>query len=106
MADLKKRGKFQGGKGKGKGKGKFAGKGKGKRPSKGRVFFKKKFCKFCADKVDQVDYKDVLKLKRFITEKGKILPSRITGNCAGHQRIVAEAIKKARYIALLPYVTE
>ncbi len=104
MAELKKRGRFQGGKGKGKGK--FAGKGKGKRPAKGRMFFKKKFCKFCADKVDQVDYKDILKLKRFITEKGKILPNRITGNCAGHQRIVAEAIKKARYIALLPYVSE
>ena len=104
MAELKKRGRFQGGKGKGKGK--FAGKGKGKRPAKGRMIFKKKFCKFCADKVDQVDYKDILKLKRFITEKGKILPNRITGNCAGHQRIVAEAIKKARYIALLPYVSE
>ena len=104
MAELKKKGRFQGGKGKGKGK--FAGKGKGKKPAKGRVFFKKKFCKFCAEKVDQVDYKDVLKLKRYITEKGKILPNRITGNCAGHQRIVAEAIKKARYIALLPYVNE
>ena len=79
---------------------------KTKRPSKGKFFFRKKFCKFCKDKVDQIDYKDVARLRRFITEKGKIMPSRITGNCAGHQRMIAAAIKRARYIALLPYVAE
>ncbi|MBU1006354.1 MAG: 30S ribosomal protein S18 [Candidatus Omnitrophica bacterium] len=99
MIEAKKRGKFQS-------KSKNLRGGKGKRPSKNRVFFKKKFCKFCADKIDEMDYKDVLKLKKFITEQGKILPNRISGNCAGHQRMVAEAIKKARYIALLPYVAE
>lgn len=68
--------------------------------------FKKKYCRFCLDKVDKIDYKDVARLKKFITEKGKILPSRITGNCASHQRQVAMAIKRARFIALLPYVAE
>ena len=53
-----------------------------------------------------VDYKDIARLKRFTTEKGKILPNRITGNCAKHQRGIAEAVKKARFIALLPYVAE
>ena len=53
-----------------------------------------------------MDYKDVNKLKRFITEQGKILPNRVTGNCASHQRAVAAAIKRARYVALLPYVGE
>lgn len=69
-------------------------------------FFIKKSCRFCGDKVEDIDYKDVLKLKRFITEKGKILPSRITGNCSRHQRGVATAIKRARYIALLPFAGE
>ncbi|MBU4312339.1 MAG: 30S ribosomal protein S18 [Candidatus Omnitrophica bacterium] len=77
-----------------------------KKGAKKRVFFRKKFCKFCVDKVDTIDYKDILKLKRFVTEKGKILPNRITGNCAKHQRRVAVAIKRARYVALLPYVGE
>ena len=67
-------------------------------------FFRKKVCKFCVDKMDNIDYKDTVRLKRFITEKGKMLPSRITGNCARHQRRVTEAIKRARFIALLPYV--
>lgn len=69
-------------------------------------FFKKKYCRFCVDKVDKIDYKDVARLKKIITEKGKILPSRISGNCASHQRQVAMAIKRARFIALLPYVAE
>ena len=68
--------------------------------------FFKKSCRFCADKIDKIDYKDVLKLKRFVTEKGKVLPGRITGNCAGHQRSVAIAIKRARHVALLPFVGE
>jgi len=73
---------------------------------KEKPFLKKRFCKFCADENETIDYKDPLKLKRFTTEKGKILPARITGNCAKHQRRIAEAIKRARYLALLPYVGE
>jgi len=76
-----------------------------KKTSRKRIFIKK-VCRFCSDKVDNVDYKDISKLKRFVTEKGKILPNRITGNCAKHQRIVAVAIKRARYVALLPYVAD
>ncbi len=67
-------------------------------------FFRKKSCRFCLDKTEVMDYKDILKLKRFITEKGKIMPNRLTGNCAKHQRKVAVAVKRARYVALLPYV--
>jgi len=69
-------------------------------------FFIKKSCRFCADKVEKIDYKDIAKLKRFVTEKGKILPGRITGNCARHQRSVAIAVKRARHIALLPFAGE
>jgi len=94
MPEAKKRGRFQ------------KKKTKTKRGSKGRDFFRKKVCKFCLDKVDKLDYKDVNKLRRFITEKGKILPNRVTGNCASHQRTVAAAVKRARYVALLPYVGE
>ena len=72
--------------------------------AKGRKFFRERGCRFCMDKVDTVDYKDIARLKRFVAEKGKILPSRMTGNCAKHQRVVARAIKRARYIALLPFV--
>ena len=67
---------------------------------------KKKVCAFCQDKVDYIDYKDVAKLKRYITEKGKILPRRQTGVCAEHQRTLTVAIKRAREMALLPYVGE
>jgi small subunit ribosomal protein S18 len=67
------------------------------------VPLKKRFCRFCADKVRVIDYKDTKRLEAFITERGKILTSRISGNCAKHQRRIAEAIKKARFIALLPY---
>jgi len=69
----------------------------------GKVFFKKKICKFCAQKM-KIDYKEADTLRRFITERGKILPRRITGTCAKHQRALALAIKQARSIALLPYV--
>jgi len=71
----------------------------------GKGFFKKKVCKFCAQKM-KIDYKDSDTLRRFITERGKILPRRITGTCAKHQRALALAIKQARSIALLPYVAE
>lgn len=67
---------------------------------------RKKVCLFCVDKAQEVDYKDIAKLKKFITEKGKILPRRMSGVCAKHQRMLAEAIKRARVMALLPYVAE
>ena len=69
-------------------------------------FFRKKSCRFCLDKTEKIDYKDAMKLKRFVTEKGKIMPNRLTGNCAKHQRKIAEAVKRARFVALLPYVGE
>ena len=64
---------------------------------------RRKVCSFCVDKVEHIDYKDVAKLRRFVTERGKILPRRISGNCAKHQRQVTVAIKRARNIALLPF---
>ena len=67
---------------------------------------KKKVCSFCVDKVEAIDYKDVPKLSRYVTERGKILPRRISGNCAKHQRQVTVAIKRARNIALLPFTAE
>ena len=67
---------------------------------------KKKVCMFCVDKVDSIDYKDTAKLRRYISEKGKIVPRRISGNCAKHQRQLTVAIKRARTIALLPFVAE
>ena len=62
-----------------------------------------KFCYYCVEKAEHVDYKDVDKLKKYISERGKIIPRRVTGNCAKHQRLLTEAIKRARYMALLPY---
>ena len=67
---------------------------------------KKKNCSFCADKISVVDYKDAHKLKRYLSERGKILPRRITGTCAEHQRQIARAIKMAREAALIDYVFE
>ena len=67
---------------------------------------RRKGCSFCVDKVDHIDYKDAAKLRRFTTERGKILPRRISGNCAKHQRQVTLAIKRARNIALLPFTAE
>lgn len=67
---------------------------------------KKKVCSFCVDHAKEIDYKDVAKLKRYITEKGKILPRRQTGTCAEHQRALTVAIKRAREMALIPYVGE
>ena len=67
---------------------------------------RKKVCMFCADKVDFIDYKDSAKLRKFISERGKILPRRISGTCALHQRELNTAIKRARQVALLPYVTD
>ncbi len=67
---------------------------------------RKKVCNFCVDKVETIDYKDVARLRRFISERAKILPRRVTGTCARHQRELTVAIKRARHIALLPYVSD
>ncbi len=68
---------------------------------------KKKVCAFCADKTNAgIDYKDVNKLKRYVSERGKILPRRITGNCAQHQRALTVAVKRARHVALMPYTLD
>lgn len=76
-----------------------------KRNSKQRRM-KKRVCAYCMDKVETIDYKEISKLKKFVTERGKILPRRISGNCAKHQRALTIAIKRARTVALLPYTTE
>ncbi len=67
---------------------------------------RRKVCSFCVDKVTVIDYKDVAKLRRFLSERGKILPRRTTGTCAAHQRQLTTAIKRARHVALLPYVAD
>lgn len=72
--------------------------GKGRKP-------KKKVCSFCVDKVEAINYKEVPKIRRYTTERGKILPRRISGNCAKHQRQLTLAIKRARNMALLPFTT-
>lgn len=66
----------------------------------------RKVCNFCVDKVQQIDYKDAAKLRRYVSKRGKILPRRTTGTCAMHQRQLTVAIKRARQIALLPYVAD
>ena len=67
---------------------------------------RRKVCQFCVDKMTYVDYKDTARLRKYMSERGKILPRRTTGTCAQHQRNLTEAIKRARHIALLPYVAE
>lgn len=67
---------------------------------------RKKVCAFCVEKVDTIDYKDVAKLRRYTSERAKILPRRVTGTCAYHQRELTTAIKRARHIALLPYTAD
>ena len=74
--------------------------------NRARPHKRKKVCAFCVDKVTNIDYKDTAKLRRFTSERGKILPRRTTGTCAAHQRQLTVAIKRARQIALLPYVAE
>jgi small subunit ribosomal protein S18 len=69
-----------------------------------RRFFKKKYCRFCAEKIDFIDYKNVKMLRGFMTERGKILSRKMTGTCSKHQRQLTRAIKRARSIALLPYI--
>ena len=70
------------------------------------MFRRRKVCKFCADKIDDINYKDVKLIGPFVPERGKILPRRISGTCAMHQRKLQTAIKRARQLALIPYVTE
>lgn len=67
---------------------------------------RRKPCKLCGDKVAWLDYKDVSRLQKFTSERGKILPSRVSGNCASHQRQLARAVKRARQVALMPYIAE
>lgn len=67
---------------------------------------RKKVCAFCSDKVEFIDYKDIARLRRFLSERGKIIPRRVTGTCAHHQRQLTIAIKRARHIAFLPYTSD
>jgi len=67
---------------------------------------RKKVCEFCKEKVEHIDYKDVARLRRFLSERAKILPRRITGTCARHQRMLTEAVKRSRQIALIPYISD
>jgi len=93
-----------GGGGRGKSGDKKTGeKGQGQRRT---LFRRRKVCKFCADKIDDINYKDVKLIGPFVPERGKILPRRISGTCAMHQRKLQTAIKRARQIALIPYVTD
>ena len=83
----------------------FKAKKRGRRGAPRRTF-SRKVCRFCMDKVESIDYKDVERVARYVTERGKILPSRLSGTCAGHQRVLGRAIKRARFMALLPYSTK
>ena len=88
-----------------RGKGKFKGKGKDKKDRGQRALFRRrKFCRFTAEKIEWVDYKAIDILKDFINENGRIIPARITGTSAGYQRQLSTAIKRARFLALIPYI--
>lgn len=91
------------GKGRGKGRGKDKDKGKGKAAKRGHLLLRKRMCRFCVDKNLRIDYKDGKLFTQFTSERGKITPRRISGNCATHQREVTTAIKRARILALLPF---
>ncbi|MFH0941260.1 MAG: 30S ribosomal protein S18 [Candidatus Omnitrophota bacterium] len=105
-------GGFGGGKFGGKSGGKFGSKsggrmGGGRREKKDDVLmarFRKKTCRFCEEKVNAIDYKDLKRIERLVSERGKMLSRRVTGNCAKHQRKVEEAVKRARLMALLPFL--
>jgi small subunit ribosomal protein S18 len=95
------------GSGGGRGGGRSGGRGGEKKdPQRRTLFRRRKVCKFCADKIDDINYKDVKLLSPFVPERGKILPRRISGTCAMHQRKLQTALKRARQLALVPYVTE
>ena len=79
---------------------------KNERPNRPNRKPRKKVCAFCADKVEEIDYKDIAKLRKFTSDRAKILPRRVTGTCARHQRELTTAIKRARQVALLPYVSD
>lgn len=87
----------------GKAKGKFKGKGGDRRGGRGALFRRRKYCRFTAEGIKEVDYKDIGILKDFINENGKIIPARITGTKARYQRQLSVAIARARFLALLPY---
>jgi small subunit ribosomal protein S18 len=95
-----------GGGARGAGGGRDAAGKDGKEGGKRFFFRRRKVCKFCADKIDYVDYKDVKLISQFVPERGKILPRRMFGTCAEHQRKLTEAINRARHIALLPYASD
>ncbi len=78
----------------------------GKFRRSGGMHRRRKVCVFCSDKAKPIDYKDVATVRKYISERGKILPRRITGNCSIHQRDITNAVKRARHLALLPYVVE
>ncbi len=99
MSDMKKDRGPRRGNSSSSGEGKMGGRGGMRRA-------KRKICQFCVDKVQDIDYKDLMKIRKFLSEKGKILPRRISGCCAKHQRQLTMAIKRARHIALLPYTTD
>jgi len=79
---------------------------RGRRQNRGRYIPRRKFCSLCVDKVKVIDYKEPAKLRQYISDRGKITPRRKTGTCAKHQRALALAIKRARHLALLPYVPD
>ena len=76
------------------------------RPERSERPSRKKVCAFCVDKIEEIDYKDINRLRKYITERAKIMPRRMNGTCARHQRQLTTAIKRARHIALLPYVND
>jgi small subunit ribosomal protein S18 len=79
---------------------------RGERSGRPQRRSRKKVCSFCVDRVEEIDYKDVAKLRKYISERAKIIPRRVTGTCAQHQRELTTAIKRARHLALLPYVSD
>jgi len=92
----------RGGSGRGRG-----GRGAAKTATKKKVFYRRrKVCKFCAEHLDYIDYKDSRQVQQFILERAKILPRRISGTCARHQRMVQQAVKRARHLALVPFSTD
>jgi small subunit ribosomal protein S18 len=90
----------------GRGRGGDDKKGEGKQGQRRGLFRRRKVCKFCADKIDDINYKDVKLLTGFVPERGKVLPRRISGTCAKHQRALRIAIVRARQLALLPYASD
>ena len=102
---MARQGMSRGARGRGKGKGKFGkgGKGRDTRGGRGQLFRRRRFCRFTAEKVKEIDFKDIGVLKEFINENGKIIPARITGTKARYQRQLSVAIQRARFLALLPY---